>query len=143
MNFEILNLQTRVRFPVALPDLNASAINYLTPILRQPQFVQCAQFCARLCALHHFISLVDCPPDLLQAGMLVKPRHIHFAVAHRIHHGYEVAGAIHCVGTQSVPSTMASGRPANFLAWSNCFCTVSMCSELLWIGDAKLVGRVA
>ena len=37
LNWKTLNLQTRVRFPVALPSLNVSAINYLTPILKQPQ----------------------------------------------------------------------------------------------------------
>ena len=31
----------------------------------------------------------------------VNPRHVHFAVAHRIPHGHEVAGATHRVGTKS------------------------------------------
>src|SRR5208337_153943 len=62
--------------------------------------------CSVLCSLHNFISFVDCHPDLLQTGMLVKPRHVHFAVAHNIHHGYHIARSIHRIGTESVPSTI-------------------------------------
>ena len=38
--------------------------------------------------------------------MLVKPRHIHFAVAHDIHYGHHIARSVHRIGTESVPSTI-------------------------------------
>ena len=84
---QILNLQTRVRFPVALPNLNVSAINHLTPSSESQNFCSVLGFVLAA----RSISFVDRIPDLFQTGMLVKPRHIHFAVAQCIHHGCQVA----------------------------------------------------
>ncbi len=83
--------------------LSISAINYLTH--RLPTTTICT-VCPVLCSLQKFISFVDGHPDLLQAGMLVKPRHVHFAMAHDIHHGHHIARSVHRVGTESVPSTI-------------------------------------
>ena len=44
---KILNLQTRVRFPVALPILKYPCNQSLNALFRKPEFLQCARFCAR------------------------------------------------------------------------------------------------
>ena len=100
---KILNLQTRVRFPVALPALKYSCDQSLTAYLPRTTI---HTVCSVLCSLHNFISFVDCHPDLLQAGMLVKSRHVHFAVAHDIHYRHHIARSVHRIGTEPVPSTI-------------------------------------
>ena len=96
------HLQTRVRFPVALPTLSIPAS--ITYRLSSDSHNSC--LCSVLCSLHDFVSLVDHRPDLIQAGMLVQTGNVHFAVAHDIHHGHYIACSVHRIGSESVPGTI-------------------------------------
>jgi hypothetical protein len=96
----------------------------LNALFRKPKFSVRSVLCSPQDLFRLSIAF---RPDLFQTGMLVKPCHVHFCCAHRIHHGYDVACAVHRVGTEPVSSAIeptVSGRPTNFLARSNCFCVM-------------------
>ena len=85
---KILNLQTRVRFPVALPLLLQS----LTSSPNNAFYRDCGQFCGHLLhrLAHLLISPLDGLADSHQVRMVVDARGIDRLMSHRIHHRQQI-----------------------------------------------------
>src|SRR5271157_5769295 len=102
-----LNLQTRVRFPVALPT-HSIALSTKSP---DTIFTRLWQFCGNL--LHCLIPLVHRLPDLCQLRMAVDAQSVDTLMPHRIHHCHDVACGLHRIGGEAVPGTVENDRFRN------------------------------